>query len=134
MTLGHEKLDVYRLSTSYVVWVYGKADSLSGVHRPARDQWLRASQSISLNTAEGSGKTAEADRRRYFEIARGSALECAGIQDVLVVGKALVQKKAENVRLNWTAWPPCSVVWWQRLLCEGRLSAVRMRGIRSRSR
>ncbi len=92
--LGHEKLDVYRLSIGYVAWVYEKADGLAGVHRPARDQWLRASQSIPLNIAEGNGKTAKADRRRYFEIARGSALECAAIQDVLVVGKAL--DKAES--------------------------------------
>lgn len=89
MTLGHEKLDAYRLSLAYAAWVYEKAKSLSGVHRPARDQWLRASQSIPLNIAEGNGKTAEADRRRFFETARGSVLECAAIQDVLVVGKAL---------------------------------------------
>src|SRR6056297_3006598 len=94
MTLGHEKLDVYRLSIGYVAWVYEKADSLNGVHRPAPDQWLRTNQSIPLNVAKGNGKTAEADRRRYFEIARGSALECAAIQDVLVVGKAL--DKAES--------------------------------------
>lgn len=89
MAFGHENLDAYRLSIDYVAWVYEKANSLKGVHRPARDQWLRASQSIPLNIAEGNGKTAQADRRRYFEIARGSALECAAIQDVLVVGKAL---------------------------------------------
>jgi four helix bundle protein len=89
MTLGHEKLDVYRLSISYVAWVYEKSDSLTGNHRHARDQWLRASQSIPLNIAEGNGKTTNADRRRYFEIARGSTLECAAIQDILVVGKAL---------------------------------------------
>ncbi|MBW2177572.1 MAG: four helix bundle protein [Deltaproteobacteria bacterium] len=89
MILGHEKLDVYRLSIGYVAWVYKKADNLRGSHRHARDQWLRASQSIPLNIAECNGKTAKADRRRYFEIARGSALECAAIQDVLMVGKAL---------------------------------------------
>ena len=44
---------------------------------------------IPLNIAEGNGKTTEADRRRYFEIARGSALECAAIQDVSVVGNAM---------------------------------------------
>ena len=38
----------------------------------------------------------EADRRRYFEIARGSALECAAIQDVLVVGKALDKTKSRE--------------------------------------
>ena len=65
---------------------------------------MRASQSIPLNIAEGNGKTAPADRRRYFEIARGSALECAAIQDVLVVGKALSEtvsreRKAELDRM-----------------------------------
>ncbi len=83
MGLGHEKRDVYRLAIGDVAWGYEKADSLTGNHRSARDQWLRASQSIPLNIAEGNGKTADADRRRYFEIARGSALECAAIQDVV---------------------------------------------------
>ena len=94
MGLGHEKLDVYRLSIGYVAWVYEKAESLTGIHRPARDQWLRASQSIPLNIAKGNGKTTVPDRRRYFEIARGSALECAAIQDVLVVGKALGEQES----------------------------------------
>ena len=80
--------------------VYEKAADLNGVHRPARDQWLRASQSIPLNIAEGNGKTAEADRRRYFEIARGSALECAAIQDVLVVGKALDQAESRERKIE----------------------------------
>ncbi len=35
-----------------------------------------------------------ADRRRYFEIARGSVLECGAIQDVLVVGKALDEQES----------------------------------------
>jgi len=96
MRLGHEKLDVYRLAIEYVAWVYEKAESLTGIHRPARDQWLRASQSIPLNIAEGNGKTGEADRRRYFEIARGSALECAAIQDVLVVGKAMDREESRG--------------------------------------
>ena len=70
MALGHERLDVYRLAIGNVAWVYGKAATLEGIHRAARDQWLRASQSIPLNIAEGNGKTADADRRRYFEIAK----------------------------------------------------------------
>jgi len=94
MSLGHEKLEVYRLSIAYVAWVYQQAKALNGIHRPARDQWLRASQSIPLNIAEGNGKTADADRRRYFEIARGSAFECAAIQDVLVVGEALSESES----------------------------------------
>lgn len=94
MSLGHEKLEVYRMSLVYVAWVYQQAKALNGIHRPARDQWLRASQSIPLNIAEGNGKTADADRRRYFEIARGSTFECAAIQDVLVVGEALSESES----------------------------------------
>jgi hypothetical protein len=49
-----------------------------------------------LNIAGGNGKTAEADRRRYFEIARGSASACAAIQDVLIVGKALEEAESQR--------------------------------------
>jgi four helix bundle protein len=100
MTLRHEKLDVYRPSLVYVAWVYEKARGLGGIHRSARDQWLRASPSIPLNIAEGNGKTSSADRRRYFEIARGSVLECAAIQDVLVVGNALDGAESLNRKVD----------------------------------
>jgi len=100
MALGHEKLDVYRLAIGCVAWVFERSEKLNGVHRHARDQWLRASQSIPLNIAEGNGKTAEADRRRYFEIARGPALECPAIQDVLVVGKALEEKESRERKVD----------------------------------
>jgi four helix bundle protein len=53
-----------------------------------------------LNIAEGNGKTAKADRRRYFEIARGSALECAAIQDVLVVGKGLEREQSQQRKIE----------------------------------
>ncbi len=96
MVLGHEKLDGYRLSIGYVAWVYEKSARLGGAHRSARDQWLRASHSIALNIAESNGKTAKADRRRYFEIARGSSLECAAIQDVLVFGLGLDKSESRQ--------------------------------------
>ena len=39
--------------------------------------------SIPLNLAEGAGKTGKADKQRFYSIARGSALECAAILDLL---------------------------------------------------
>ena len=48
-----------------------------------RDPWLRAAQSIPLNIAEGNGKQSLKDKNRFFEIARGSALECAATHDIL---------------------------------------------------
>jgi four helix bundle protein len=85
----HERLDVYRLSIEYVAFSYRIAKTLGGMNRPARDQWLRAAQSIPLNIAEGNGKQSLKDKNRFFEIARGSALECASIHDVLTVCDAI---------------------------------------------
>ncbi|MGA2863223.1 MAG: four helix bundle protein, partial [Verrucomicrobiota bacterium] len=39
---------------------------------------------IVLNLAEGNGKFTSPDRCRFFDISRGSALECAAALDVLV--------------------------------------------------
>jgi len=82
---SHEKLDVYRLSLQFVAWAYNLAAKLGGKDRHAKDHLLEASQSILQNIAEGNGKRSIADRRRFFEIARGSTFECAAITDVLSV-------------------------------------------------
>ncbi len=44
-----------------------------------KDQLGRASLSIQLNFAEGSGRFAKRDRRNFFVVARSSALECASL-------------------------------------------------------
>jgi four helix bundle protein len=49
-----------------------------------RDQLDRASTSIALNIAEGAGRSASRDKAQFFAIARGSAVECAAVFDVLV--------------------------------------------------
>jgi four helix bundle protein len=85
----HDRLDVYRLSIEYVANAFDTSRLLAGLHRHARDQWLRGAQSIPLNIAEGNGKRGLKDRARFLDIARGSALECAAIQDVLVVSGGL---------------------------------------------
>ena len=85
----YDRLEVYRLAIEYTAESFALAKDLSGIHRHAGDQWLRASQSIPLNIAEGNGKRSVKDRARYFEIARGSAVECAVIQDVLTASDGL---------------------------------------------
>lgn len=48
-----------------------------------KDQLGRASFSIVLNIAEGSGKFSKPDRRNFFTIARASVFECVAILDIL---------------------------------------------------
>ena len=61
----------------------------------AHNQLDRASTSVPLNIAEGNAKYTVPDRCRYFDAARGSALECAACLDVLV---AKGQLTADQVR------------------------------------
>jgi four helix bundle protein len=79
----HEKLKVYQDSLAFISWL---EELLKNVPKSisARDQLDRASTSIALNLAEGNGKFTSPDRCRFFDIARGSALECAAALDVLV--------------------------------------------------
>jgi four helix bundle protein len=59
---------------------------LEGLNRigEVKDQLDRASTSIVLNIAEGNGKYLLKDRCRFFDIAHGSAVECAAGLDILV--------------------------------------------------
>ena len=82
--LDHERLDVYRVSLEFASWAYILCKSLKGMDRHARDQLLRASQSIVLNIAEGCGKRPSPDRQRFFMIAAGSARECSAVLDILL--------------------------------------------------
>ena len=87
----HEKLDVYREAINFCGWVGEFLASISA-KSAAKDQLDRASTSIPLNIAEGSGKFSARDRARFFEMARGSALECAACLDVLVVRKLVKEE------------------------------------------
>jgi four helix bundle protein len=82
----HEKLNVYQVSLTFNEWV---GDFLPRVEAKAaaKDQLDRAATSIPLNIAEGNGKFSKRDRARFFDIARGSALESAAALDVLVSRK-----------------------------------------------
>ena len=69
-----------------MAWAGGLLETLSK-SLAAYDPLDRASTSIALNIAEGNGKYTAPDRCRFFDIARGSALECAACLDVLVAKK-----------------------------------------------
>ena len=79
----HERLKVYREALRFAAWASPLVEDLSG-KLAAKDQLDRASTSIVLNLAEGNGQRSHPNRCRYFDIARGSGLECAACLDVLV--------------------------------------------------
>jgi four helix bundle protein len=84
----HEKLDVYQLELKFLTWVTQFLANLSHLSatqtRELREQLDRASLSALLNTAEGNGRRQGRQRARFFDDARGSAIECAACLDASV--------------------------------------------------
>jgi four helix bundle protein len=100
----HERLDVYRLTIRFLVWVGELLDDrIQGTRLSAIKHLDEASTSVALNIAEGNGKRSLIDRARYLDIARGSALESAACLDVLVSRKRLeeldVKAAKETLRI-----------------------------------
>jgi four helix bundle protein len=97
----HEKLEVYQTSIVFIRWLDGLLEKLPK-SLAVRDQLDRASTSIPLNLAEGNGKFTGPDRCRFFDNARGSALECAAGLDVLVAkGKCTAEEVGGGKELLW---------------------------------
>ena len=76
-----ERLDVYCVAVEFQLL----AASIGSGRRlgALRDQLDRASVSIVLNVAEGSGRFAPADKAHFYLIARGSAMECLAALSLL---------------------------------------------------
>ncbi|MEX0329917.1 MAG: four helix bundle protein [Puniceicoccaceae bacterium] len=94
---NHEKLKVYRDSILFVNKLNQILDSQKS-RTPIRDQIERASISIPLNIAEGNGKFTPRDKCRFFDIARGSAMECAACLDILVVKEEIAPHMAKMLK------------------------------------
>lgn len=91
----HEKLAVYRRALEFVAWLT-ELPEWAALRHPARTQLDRAATSIPLNIAEGNGRHTAADRCHFFDIARGSALECAAALDVLVAARVMPSGAADR--------------------------------------
>ena len=101
-SFSHEKLLVYKRALEFVELVHeiiltqnGKSDAF--------DQLDRSSTSIPLNIAEGTGKYTGKDKCRFYDIARGSAVESAACLDVLLRKNKITieeNKKGKEILFN----------------------------------
>ncbi|MCD9616522.1 four helix bundle protein [Chryseobacterium gleum] len=85
LNLNHYKLDVYQSARELRIECY-KALSKIPDHEKFNviDQIRRASTSVVLNITEGCSRRSELERKRYFEIARGSVIELDSCFDIVI--------------------------------------------------
>jgi len=79
---GFEKLEIYQRGKQFHL----DCKRLMKSHHTDRDterQFHRASLSIPLNLAEGTGRFTHPDKRKFYIIARSSLYECASLLDIL---------------------------------------------------
>lgn len=96
--LSYEKLDVYQCSIKFLSLAHEISSALPKGQGDLADQIRRASMSIPLNIGEGAGKRTKPDCRKYFDIARGSAMECAAAVDVCRILEFIQVDKAKEAK------------------------------------
>ena len=83
LQLAHTKLDVFITGKELVLNCYKISKLLPQDERFNMTQQLRrAALSFQLNIAEGSSRKSAIERRRYYEISRGSLIEVDTIPDI----------------------------------------------------
>jgi len=78
-----EKLEVYQVVKGQNAKVLALISQSTSIDLYIKDQWKRASISILLNLAEGTGRMSVQDKKHFYTISRGSVFECAAILDLL---------------------------------------------------
>jgi four helix bundle protein len=93
--LDAERLDVYGVALEF----HAKAAALAlRADSVVRDQLRRSSLSVVLNIAEGAGRRSPAQKRHFYSVARGSAMESAATVDVLRVRGVAAHTECRPVR------------------------------------
>lgn len=83
LTLNHQQLDIYKISRKFVFECYKLTNVLPSDEKFGMiSQIRRAALSVHLNIAEGASRKSETERKRYFEIARGSVIEIDAALDI----------------------------------------------------
>jgi four helix bundle protein len=83
LKLAHTNLEVYKFSYELTLETYRVTRHFPDSERyNLISQIRRAAISVHMNIAEGSSRKSEVERKRYYEIARGSVIEIDTALDI----------------------------------------------------
>jgi four helix bundle protein len=83
LTLNHQQLDIYKTTRQFTNEYYQLTKALAAEERFGMiSQIRRAALSVHLNVAEGASIKSVAERKRFYEIARGSLIEVDAALDI----------------------------------------------------
>ena len=98
LQLAHTKLDIFAASRSLALECYKITKSFPTEEKYAIvHQIRRAALSVHLNIAEGCSRKSQAERKRYYEIARGSVIEIDTAMDIAVELKYCSPDQLQNL-------------------------------------
>lgn len=102
LQLSHTKLDIFQASKFLTLECYRLTKFLPQEEKYTMSQQIRrAALSVHLNIAEGCSRKSQAERERFYEIARGSVVEIDTALDIAVelnyLSKDLLVKIGEHI-------------------------------------
>jgi four helix bundle protein len=98
LQLAHKERDIYKVSKLSVTACYELTNTLPSEERfNMISQIRRAALSVQLNIAEGASRKSEADRKRFYEIARGSVIEIDAAIDIAIELKYIIKEEQEKL-------------------------------------
>lgn len=83
LQLAHTKLDIFSVSREFVLLCYKETRFFPSEEKFAMIQQIRrAALSVHLNVSEGCSRKSAGERKRFYEIARGSVIEIDAALDI----------------------------------------------------
>lgn len=84
LQLAHTKLNIFQASRSFVLQCYKVTKEFPAEERFTMVQQIRrAALSVHLNIAEGCSRKSPGERKRFFEVSRGSVIEIDTALDIV---------------------------------------------------
>lgn len=60
------------------------------------EQWKRATMSVMLNLAEGTGRMSASEKKHFYTISRSSVFECVAIMDIVKDAGLMTKEKYDD--------------------------------------